>query len=95
MTWMSYMEQNGFGKEENAKAAAEWNRKAAKMGDPIATFNHGLDLLRGYGVKENRALAEQYIDQAAKAGVKDAVKVQESGYDFHVVTPDADNTGKI
>ena len=29
--------------------------------------------------------------QAAKAGVKDAVTVQQSGYDYHVVTPDADN----
>lgn len=91
MTWMSYMEQNGFGKKEDAEAAAEWNRKASEMGDPIATFNHGLDLLRGYGVKENRELAKKYIDKAAKAGVKDAVTVQESDYDYHVVTPDADN----
>ena len=91
MTWMSYMEQNGFGKKEDAKAAAEWNRKAAEMGDPIATFNHGLDLLRGYGVKEDRTLGKKYIDRAAKAGVKDAVTVQNSDYDYHVVTPDADN----
>lgn len=91
MTWMSYMEQNGFGKKEDPEASAEWNRKAAEMGDPIATFNHGLDLLRGYGVQENRELGKKYIDRAAKAGVKDAVKVQKSEYDFHVVTPDADN----
>ncbi len=91
MTWMSYMEQNGFGADEDAEAAAEWNRKAAEMGDPLAKFNHGLDLLRGYGVKQNLELAKKYIDQAAKAGIKDAVTVQKSDYDYHVVTPDADN----
>ena len=69
----------------------EWDRKAAEMGDPIAKLNYGLDLLRGYGVKQNPDLARRYIDEAADAGVKDAIAVQPSGYDYNVVTPDADN----
>ncbi len=91
MTWMSYLEQNGFGAAEDPAAAAEWNRKAATKGDPIAKFNHGLDLLRGYGVRENRDLAKKYIDEAAKDGVQDAITLKKSGYDYHAVTPDADN----
>ena len=77
--------------EDARKAAAEWDRKAAEMGDPIAKLNYGLDLLRGYGVKQNPDLARRYIDEAADAGVEDAIAVQQSGYDYNVVTPDADN----
>jgi TPR repeat protein len=91
MTWMSYMDTNGFGGRENAQAAAEWDRRAAEAGDPIGAFNYGLDLLRGHGVRRDEIGARAYIDRAARAGVKDAIRVQESGYDPDVVTPDADN----
>ena len=91
MTWLSYMETNGFGANENAEKAAEWDLKASKAGDPIGDLNHGLNLLRGHGVKQNEAMAKQFIDRAAKAGVKEAIAVQKSGYDWNVVTPDADN----
>ncbi len=91
MTWMSYMDTNGFGGREDPKAAAEWDRRAAEAGDPIGQFNYGLDLLRGHGVRRDEIGARAYIDRAAKAGVEDAVRLKESGYDPDVVTPDADN----
>ena len=90
MTWMSYMEQNGYGAPENPERAAAWDKRAAELGDPIGMFNHGLDLLRGYGVEQNETLGRSYIDRAASAGVKSAQELQEGGYDPELVTPDAD-----
>lgn len=90
MTWMSYLDDNGFGAPEDAKRASNWDLQAAQMGDPIAQFNYGLDLLRGRGVEPNFDLGRQFVDRAAKAGMKDAVALQKSGYDYTSVTPDAD-----
>lgn len=90
MTWMSYLDDNGFGAPENAERASEWDLKAAEMGDPIAQFNYGLDLLRGRGVQTNSELGKQFVDRAAKSGFKDALALQKSGYDYTSVTPDAD-----
>jgi len=90
MTWMSYMEQNGFGAAEDAQASAQWDRKAAELGDPIGKFNYGLNLLRGYGVEQDEALGRQLIDEAASDGVKAAKQLQASDYDPKAVTPDAD-----
>lgn len=91
MTWLSYMDHNGFGADENPEGAAAWDKKAADAGDPIGQFNYGLDLLRGHGVELNKELGKVYIDKAAKYGLKDAIEVQDSDYDYNVVTPDADN----
>ena len=91
MTWMSYMEQNGLGANEDPAAAAEWDRRAAELGDPIGMFNHGLDLLRGYGVEKNEALGRAYIDRAAERGVKSAKQLKAGDYDTEIVTPDADS----
>ncbi len=91
MTWMSYMAQNGLGADEDPEAAAEWDKKAAELGDPIGMFNHGLDLLRGYGVEQNDVLGRAYVDRAAKQGVKAAKQLQAGDYDPEVVTPDADS----
>jgi uncharacterized protein len=90
MTWMSYLDDNGFGGNEDAVRASKWDLEAARKGDPIAQLNYGLDLLRGRGVNTNEVLARDFIDRAAKAGVKEARALQESGYDYRVVTPDAD-----
>lgn len=90
MTWMSYMEQNGFGDREDPAAAAEWDRRAAEMGDPIGQFNYGLDLLRGYGVEADPALGRRYIDKSAEQGFGIARDLQDENYDWQAVTPDAD-----
>lgn len=91
MTWMAYMEQNGFGADEDPEKAAAWDRLAADNGDPIGMFNYGLDLLRGYGVDPDPELGRQYIDQAADLDVKVAKELQAADYDVEVVTPDADS----
>jgi len=90
MTWMSYMEQNGFGATEDAAASAKWDKKAAELGDPIAEFNYGLNLLRGYGVEKDEILGRVFVNKAAEKGVKAAQELRVSGYDYKMVTPDAD-----
>lgn len=91
MTWMSYMEDNGFGGSMDPDAAAEWDRKAAELGDPVGQFNYGLDLLRGHGVPRDEIRGRAYVDRAARQGLKVARQLRESGYDLDTVTPDADN----
>lgn len=91
MTWMSQLDDNGLGGVEDPDAAAEWDRRAAEAGDPVGQFNYGLDLMRGRGVVENRALGRRYIDAAASGGLATAKVLQRSDYDLDAVTPDADN----
>ena len=91
MTWMSYMEDNGFGGEYDPDAAAEWDRRAAEAGDPVGMFNYGLDLMRGHGVALDDALGRSYVDRAAEAGLAVAKRLKAADYDLDEVTPDADN----
>lgn len=91
MTWMSYMDSNGFGAEYDPDKAAEWDRKAAEMGDPVGKFNYGLNLLRGHGVKQDIAQGRKWVDAAASDGLDVAHRLQAAGYDPDEVTPDADN----
>jgi len=91
MTWMSYMEDNGFGGDYDPDAAAEWDRKAAEAGDPVGMFNYGLDLMRGHGVGQDQALGRAFVDRAAQAGLAIAKRLQDADYDLDEVTPDADN----
>ena len=91
MTWMSQLDDNGLGAEENPDAAAEWDRRAAEAGDPVGKFNYGLDLMRGRGVRQDEALGRRYVDEAASEGLVAAKRLQKAGYDLDEVTPDADN----
>ena len=91
MTWMSQLENNGLGGEYNPDASAEWDRRAAEAGDPVARFNHGLNLMRGHGIAKDEALGRRYIDQAAEDGLAIAKRLQGADYDLDEVTPDADN----
>ncbi|MCR8547553.1 sel1 repeat family protein [Salipiger sp. P9] len=91
MTWMSYMEQNGFGGEFDPDAAAEWDRQAAEAGDPVGKFNHGVNLMRGFGIARDEAAGRKLIDEAAGAGLPVAKRLQGAGYDLDEITPDADN----
>jgi TPR repeat protein len=90
MTWMSYMDDNGFGGEYDPHAAADWDKKAAEAGDPIGRFNYGLNLLRGHGVTQDLQAGKRFVDQAAQDGLKIAQELQAAQYDPTAVTPDAD-----
>lgn len=91
MTWMSQLENNGLGAEENPDAAAEWDRRAAEAGDPVGKFNYGLDLMRGRGVAQDEAEGRRWVDEAAADGLRIAKRLQAADYDLDEVTPDADN----
>jgi len=91
MTWVSQMENNGLGTEYNPDAAAQWDRRAAELGDPVGRFNHGLNLMRGHGIAQDMELGRRFVDQAAQDGLEIAKRLQEAEYDLDAVTPDADN----
>ena len=91
MTWMSYLEDNGFGGPMDPDAAADFDRRAAEAGDPIGLFNYGLDKMRGRGTALDEAGGRDLIDRAAEAGLSVAQRLQAAGYDLDEVTPDADN----
>jgi len=91
MTWMRTLDNNGLGGDYNPDAAAEWDRRAAELGDPVGKFNYGLDLLRGHGVAQDEARGRALIDEAATQGLDAARRLQATGYDLDEVTPDADN----
>lgn len=91
MTWMSQLDDNGLGADYNPDASAEWNRRAADLGDPVGKFNRGLDLIRGHGVAQDPDAGRALVDEAARDGLPVARRLQSAGYDLDVVTPDADN----
>lgn len=91
MTWMSQMDNNGLGGDYNPDAAAEWDRRAADLGDPVGKFNHGLNLMRGHGVARDEVKGRAFVDAAAAEGLEVARRLQGAGYDLDEVTPDADN----
>ena len=91
MTWMSQLDDNGLGAEEDPAAAAEWDRRAAEAGDPIGKFNYGVDLMRGRGVAMDELRGRALIDEAAAEGVAAAQRLQAADYDLDEITPDADN----
>ncbi len=91
MTWMSQLDDNGLGAAENPDAAANWDRRAADLGDPVGMFNYGLDMMRGRGVSQDVKAGRQWVDRAASMGLPVAKRLQSAGYDLDEVTPDADN----
>jgi uncharacterized protein len=88
--WQSYMSQNGYATPQSLEDAAEWDRKSADRGYKVGQFNHGLNLLRGFGVERDVAAGKAFIDQAAAQGFEAAQDVVDSGYDPQVAIPDAD-----
>ena len=91
MTWMSYMENNGFGGDYNPDASAEWDRRAAEQGDPVGQFNHGVNLLRGHGIARNEDAGRAMVQRAADAGLPVAQRLIAADWDLDEITPDADN----
>ncbi|WP_299210056.1 sel1 repeat family protein [uncultured Tateyamaria sp.] len=91
MTWMSQLDNNGLGGDYNPDTAAEWDRRAAELGDPVGKFNYGIALMRGHGVAQDKDLGRQFVDEAAGEGLVIAQRLQRADYDLDEVTPDADN----
>jgi uncharacterized protein len=91
MTWMSQLDDNGLGAPENPESAADWDRRAASLGDPVGKFNYGLDQMRGRGVKKDVEAGRRLVDEAAAMGLPTAKRLKAAGYDLDEVTPDADN----
>ncbi|MEJ6402683.1 tetratricopeptide repeat protein [Yoonia sp. 2307UL14-13] len=91
MTWMSQLDNNGLGGEYDPDAAAEWDRRAAELGDPVGKFNYGINLMRGHGVAQDETLGRELVDQAAAEGLPIAQRLAAADYDLDEVTPDADN----
>ena len=91
MTWMSQLDNNGLGGAYDPDAAAEGDRRAAELGDPVGKFNYGLDLLRGHGVPRDLEQGRALVDEAAADGLAIAERLKRADYDLDVVTPDADN----
>ena len=90
MTWMGQLDNNGLGGEYDPDAAAEWDRQAADLGDPVGQFNYGLALLRGHGVARDETRGKALVDRAAEQGLDIAQELQQAEYDPAAVTPDAD-----
>jgi TPR repeat protein len=88
--WQSYMSQNGYATRQSLEDAAEWDRKSAARGYKVGQFNHGLNLLRGFGVKQDVAAGKAMINQSAAQGFQAAQDVIDAGYDPDVAIPDAD-----
>lgn len=91
MTWMGHLDTNGLGAAEDPDRAADWDRRAADLGDPVGQFNHGLNLMRGRGIRQDVAKGRSFVDRAARAGLPVARRLQRAEYDLDEVTPDADN----
>ena len=79
-----------IGIKYHLEAAAEWNRRAAEAGDPVGKFNHGLDLMLGWGVARDQEAGRRLVDEAARDGLPVARRLQSADYDLDEVTPDAD-----
>ncbi|MGO9942516.1 MAG: tetratricopeptide repeat protein [Rhodoblastus sp.] len=90
MPWMAWTEENGYDRPSDPVAAAEWDRKLADAGSSLGQFNYGLDILRGHGVTQDRALGKSYVDKAASGGDITARELAQHDYDPESVTPDAD-----
>ena len=91
MTWMSQLHTKARTCNAHPEASADWDRRAAEVGDPVGRFNHGLNLMRGHGISQNEALGRKFVDKATDDGLEIAKRLQGAGYDLDEVTPDADN----
>jgi TPR repeat protein len=90
MPWLSYLDENGYDRASDPVAAADWDKKLADTGSSLGQFNYGLDILRGHGVTQDRALGKSYIDRAAKGGDVTARELASHDYDPESVTPESD-----
>ena len=82
MTLLSWMDENGYALDcPDLASAAEWDRRAAELGDSNAQYNYGLRLLRGYGVRQDISAGRGYIDRAAASGDEAAQRLVADHYE--------------
>lgn len=90
MNWMSQLDHNGLGADEDPDRATGWSRQASELGDAVGTYNHGIDMMRGRGVARDEEAGRALVDRAAAEGLGIARRLQAAEYDLDAVTPDAD-----
>jgi TPR repeat protein len=90
MPWAAWTEENGYDRPSDPAKAADWDKRLADTGSSIGQLNYGLDLLRGHGVAQDRALGKELVDKSAAAGDKTARELAQHDYDPESVTPTAD-----
>ena len=72
--WMGNLHDRGLGVPKNAKLAASWFEKAAKLGSVNAMYNLGQDYSAGDGVALDLAKARGWFEQAAKRGEPESMR---------------------
>lgn len=83
---LSWMDENGYALDgPDFASAAEWDRRAAELGDSNAQFNYGVKLLRGHGVPQDLVQGRAYIDRAAANGDEAAGQLAANDYDLSSV----------
>jgi TPR repeat protein len=90
MPWAAWTEENGYDRPSDPAKAADWDKRLADTDSSIGQLNYGLDLLRGHGVAQDRALGKELVDKSAAAGDKTARELAQHDYDPESVTPTAD-----
>ena len=64
-----------MGVDKNEKAAADWFKKAAEMGEPDAMFHLAWMYQEGIGVEQNSELSTEYLYKAAEARWEPAIRI--------------------
>eukprot|EP01105_Mastigella_eilhardi_P009033 TRINITY_DN2152_c0_g1_i2.p1 TRINITY_DN2152_c0_g1~~TRINITY_DN2152_c0_g1_i2.p1 ORF type:complete len:394 (+),score=92.90 TRINITY_DN2152_c0_g1_i2:357-1538(+) len=73
-----YCIENGFAhnvKGRDPRAAFQFYKKAAELGDKTAMYNVGIAYLYGSGIDKNIAMAHDWIKQAAEHGDRESKKL--------------------
>jgi len=68
MTSLASMLERGEGLRPDARRAATWYRRAARLGDPIGQLNLGEMYLLGRGLKKDRGEAIFWLTLAGRGG---------------------------
>lgn len=95
--------QNGVFGSEQRRLAAEWYKKAAKLGHAASQNNLGVMYYYGDAVEKNTDLAMAWLEKAAAQGLEDAKKsveklkarVSHTQPPTHTESQQADSTGTL
>jgi len=66
---------NGLGVDKNEKAAADWFKKAAEIGESDSMFHLAWMYQEGIGVEQNDELSAEYLYKSAEAGWEPAIRI--------------------